>query len=188
MIWKVLIGVGILLAIIFLLAATQAKTFRIQRSVTIQASPGKVFEFINDLHSWPLWAPQDNEDASMKRTYSGNAKGTGAASQWTSSGSAGEGSMVIIQSSPPRTVSIQVDWIKPFVARNRNDFVLEGMGDSTKVIWSMEGPNLYVMRIMGIFISMDRMMGKHFETGLANLKSACEHGPDHEAPPGREMH
>ncbi len=124
----------------------------------------------------------------MKRTYSGTDKGTGAVSQWTSSGSAGKGSMLITQSLPPRTVSIQVDWVKPFVARNRNDFVLEDIGASTKVIWSMQGPNLYVMRIVGIFINMDRMMGKHFETGLARLKAVCEHGPGDELTPGRDTH
>jgi hypothetical protein len=32
------------------------------------------------------------------------------------------------------------------------------------------------MRIMDVFVNMDRTMGKHFETGLANLKAAAEHG------------
>jgi hypothetical protein len=32
------------------------------------------------------------------------------------------------------------------------------------------------MRIMGVFVNMDRTMGKHFETGLANLKAVAEHG------------
>jgi hypothetical protein len=188
MIWRVLIGVTVLLAIILLLAASITKTFRIQRSINIEAPAERVFELIDDLHNWPLWAPQDKEDASMKRIYSGTAKGTGAVSQWTSSGSAGEGRMLLAQSLPPRAVSIQVDWVKPFVTRNQNDFVLEGIGASTKVIWSMQGPNLFVMRIMGIFINMDRMMGKHFETGLANLKAVCEHGPGDELTPGRDTH
>jgi len=73
-------------------------------------------------------------------------------------------------------ISIQVDWVKPFVARNLNDFVLEGTGTSTKVTWTMQGPNLFVMRIMGVFVNMDRTMGKHFEAGLANLEAVAEHG------------
>src|SRR5258707_12243270 len=95
MIRKVPISVIALLAIILLLAASRAKTFRIQRSINIEAPPERVFELIDDLHNWPLWAPQDKEDATMKRTYSGTDKGTGAVSQWTSSGSAGKGSMLI---------------------------------------------------------------------------------------------
>jgi hypothetical protein len=40
----------------------------------------------------------------------------------------------------------------------------------------MQGPNLYVMRIMSIFLNMDRTMEKYFETGLAILKAVAEHG------------
>ena len=68
--------------------------------------------------------------------------------------------------------------MKPFVARNMNEFVLESTGPSTKVTWAMHGPNLYVLKVMSVFVNIDRMMGKHFETGLANLKAVAEHGPE----------
>jgi hypothetical protein len=83
--------------------------------------------------------------------------------------------MLITESLPTRRISIQVDWAKPFVARNINEFVFEGMGDSTRVTWTMNGPNLFVMRLMSIFVNMDKTMGKHFESGLANLKEFAEH-------------
>jgi hypothetical protein len=54
---------------------------------------------------------------------------------------------------------------------------VEGSRTSTKVTWTMQGPNLYVMRIMAIFMNMDRTMGKHFDAGLGNLKAVVEHGP-----------
>ena len=110
----------------------------------------------------------------------GAGKRQGWVSEWTGSGSSGRGRMLITDSLPSTRISIQVDWEKPFVARNLNDFVLEGAGTSTKVTWTMQGPNLYVMRIMGIFVNMDRTMGKHFETGLANLKAVAEHEPSDE--------
>ncbi len=40
--------------------------------------------------------------------------------------------------------------------------------------WKMHGPNLYVMKVMSVFVSMDRVMGEHFEKGLANLKAVAE--------------
>jgi len=46
----------------------------------------------------------------------------------------------------------------------------------------MQGPNLYVMRVMGIFVNLDRIMGKPFEDGLANLKTVAEHGLDRWGP------
>jgi uncharacterized protein YndB with AHSA1/START domain len=177
MILRVMIIIAIWIAIVLVVAVTKTKTFRVQRSISIDAPPARVFTLIDDLHNRAQWAPQDREDSSMMRTYGGPANGKGAVSEWTSSGSAGSGRMLITESLRPTRVSIQVDWVRPFVARNLNEFVLESSGKSTKVIWTMQGPNLYVMRIMAIFVNMDRTMGKHFDTGLANLKAVVEHGP-----------
>jgi hypothetical protein len=38
----------------------------------------------------------------------------------------------------------------------------------------MYGPSIYVAKVMGVFVNMDKMIGKEFETGLANLKSVAE--------------
>ena len=46
--------------------------------------------------------------------------------------------------------------------------------DATEVTWAMHGPNLFIGKVMGVFMSMDRMIGKDFEAGLANLKAAAE--------------
>ncbi len=112
----------------------------------------------------------------MKRTYSGPSFGMGAVSDWDSTGRAGSGRMSIIESAPPTRVVIKVDFVKPFVAHNLNEFILEH-GPATKVTWSMQGSNLYVMKLVNIFITMDRVMGKHFETGLDNLKKVAENRP-----------
>src|SRR5580692_5862569 len=81
MIVKVMIGFAVLLSTILVLAASKPKTFRIQRSVSIDAPPEKVFTLIDNLGTWRRWAPQDREDPSMKRTYSGPANGKGAVSE-----------------------------------------------------------------------------------------------------------
>ncbi len=38
----------------------------------------------------------------------------------------------------------------------------------------MQGPNRFIGKVMSIFVNLDRMIGKDFETGLANLKTAAE--------------
>ena len=182
MIFRVMTGIAVLIVTILIIAATKPKTFRIQRSISIAAPPERVFAFIDDFHKWPEWAPQDKEDPSMTRTYSGSRNGTGAECEWTSSGSAGKGRMLITESVPPTRISIGVDWMKPFVAHNANEFVLEAVGTSTIVTWTMQGPNLYVMKVMSVFVNMDGTMGKHFETGLRNLKAVVERGPNDDKP------
>jgi uncharacterized protein YndB with AHSA1/START domain len=176
----VAIAIAAVFAFVFIFAATRPDTFRVQRSVTINTAPEKIFPLIDDFHHWPGWAPQDKEDPSMKRTYNGAALGTGAISDWDGSGNAGKGRMSIIESTPQKRVVIKVDFVKPFVAHNFNEFILEpiaGPGPATKVTWSMQGSNLYVMKVMSIFVNMDRFMGKHFESGLNNLKKAAENRP-----------
>lgn len=89
-------------------------------------------------------------------------------------GSTGQGRMLITESVPNRKVSVTVDFVKPFEARNINVFVFEPVDDSTKVTWDFDGTNVFLLKLMSVFVSMDRAMGKHFETGLENLKAAAE--------------
>jgi uncharacterized protein YndB with AHSA1/START domain len=163
-----------IVAVILIAAAMKPNTFRIERSVVIQASPEKIFPLINDFRNWSEWAPQDREDPSIMRTYSGAPSGVGAASEWRSNGKAGSGEMTITESVPPSKLEIAVDFAKPFAAHNLNTFTLVPEGGSTKVTWSMQGTNLYFMKVMSMFSSMDRMLAGHFERGLRDLKAAAE--------------
>jgi hypothetical protein len=174
MILKAIVAIVVLVVGILLFAASRPDTFRIQRSLAIQASPDQIFPLTNDFHNWTQWAPQDREDPTMKRTFSGPESGIGATSQWSGAGSTGKGQMTIVDSVPLRSVAIKVDFEKPLPAHNLNEFILEPDGTSTKVTWNMRGTNLYMMKLMSVFTNMDRMMGKHFEGGLQNLKTVAE--------------
>jgi uncharacterized protein YndB with AHSA1/START domain len=174
MIVRILIIAAVVIVGVLILAATKPDSIHIQRSIEIEAPPDKIFALLNDFRNWSRWAPQDREDSTLKRTYSGSASGEGAVSDWTGTGNTGEGRMSITKSAPPTDLWITVDWVKPFTAHNLNEFILEPQGATTKVTWAMQGTNVYVMKVMSIFINMDRFIGKHFETGLANLKAAAE--------------
>ena len=174
MILRIATVVAVLILAVLAFAATRPNTFHVERSISINAPPEKIFALINDFHSWSSWAPQDKEDPTMNRTYSGAASGEGAVSEWDSTGSAGKGRMSITESVPPRMISVKVDFEKPFAAHNVNEFTLEPAGASTNVTWTMRGVNLYVMKVMSIFVNMDKAVGKHFESGLNNLKTAAE--------------
>jgi uncharacterized protein YndB with AHSA1/START domain len=171
---KIAIVVVVIVAVVLLVAATRPNTIRIQRSVVIDTPAQKVFAMVNDFHNWPRWAPQDREDATMQRSFTGSANGAEAISDWQSRGSAGAGRMSITVSVPYSRVVVETDFRKPFVAHNVNEFVFEPVGIGTKVTWTMTGQNLFVMKVMCLFVNMDRVMGNHFESGLRNLKAASE--------------
>jgi uncharacterized protein YndB with AHSA1/START domain len=171
---RVVALIALVVLAILVIAAFRAGTLQIQRARQIEAPPDKVFALIDDFHKWKEWAPQDMEDPALKRTFSGPEHGLGAASEWSGSGNSGKGKMSIIESEPPKKITIKVDFVKPFEAHNVNEFTLEPVGASTLVTWQMRGTNAYFMKVMGIFVNLDKVMGKHFERGLDDLKIACE--------------
>jgi uncharacterized protein YndB with AHSA1/START domain len=176
--WSVLIIIAIFVLVLTTgvlgLAATKPDTLQIQRDTLINAPAQVIFALVSDFHHWVSWAPQDRTDPTMKRSYNGAASGIGAISRWDSTGAAGKGQMEITQVAPPNKIIIHVDFVKPFEAHNVNEFTFEPAGNETKVTWVMHGTNVYMTKIMGLFINMDRMIGKHYEDGLRDLRTAAE--------------
>lgn len=164
----------VLIAAVLIFAASKPDIFRVQRLASIKAPPGKIFALINDFRSWPAWSPYEKKDPAMKKTYSGAASGKGAVYEWEGDKNVGKGRIEIADASPPSKVTLKLDMIKPFAAHNIVEFTLEPIGDSTNVTWAMNGHTPYIAKVMHVFVDMDRMVGKDFEAGLANLKAVAE--------------
>jgi uncharacterized protein YndB with AHSA1/START domain len=155
-------------------AATRPDTFRVERSASINATPEKVFALINDLHAWASWSPWERKDPAMRKTHTGAPQGKGAVLEWDGNKDVGTGRMQVLESTPASKVLVQLDFLKPFEAHNRAEFILTPKAGSTEVAWAMYGPQPFMMKVMGLFCSMDKMVGKDFEVGLANLKAITE--------------
>ena len=168
------IVVIVLIAAVLIFAATKPDTFRVQRVASIKAPPEKIFALINDFNSWGAWSPWEKKDPTMKRTLGATTSGKGAVYAWEGNSEVGQGRMEITESSPPSRVAIQLDFVKPFETHNVVDFTLQPKGDATNVTWAMHGASPYVSKLMGIIFNMDKMIGRDFEDGLANLKAIAE--------------
>jgi hypothetical protein len=174
MIKIIAIVVVALIAAVLIFAATKPDIFRIQRAASIKAPPEKIFAFINDFKRWDSWSPWEKKDPAMKRSYGATTSGKGAKYAWEGNKDVGQGSMEIAESVPSSKLTLKLDFLKPFEAHNIVDFTLAPTGDVTNVTWAMQGDTPYFAKIIHVFIDMDRMVGKDFETGLANLKAAAE--------------
>jgi len=168
------IVLALALGVLFILAAMKPDVFRVQRSASIKAPPEKVFPLINEFDRWSAWSPWEKKDPAMKRTRSGPAAGKGAVYAWEGNGEVGVGRMEITSSTSPSLVALNLDFTKPFEAHNQVEFALDGKGDSTNVTWTMRGPVPYLAKIVHVIFDMDKMVGKDFEAGLANLKTIAE--------------
>jgi hypothetical protein len=173
--WIVILAVAaVLVAALLCFAATRPDTFRVERTVAMRASPATIFPLINDFHSWSSWSPYERLDPAMKKTFSGAASGKGAVYEWEGNSKAGKGRMEILDSSAPSKVTIKLDFFKPMEGHNTAEFALEIQGDSTRVTWAVYGPNVFIAKVMSVFVSMDSLLGKEFAKGLANLKALTE--------------
>ncbi|HEY4573288.1 MAG TPA: SRPBCC family protein [Thermoanaerobaculia bacterium] len=153
-------------------AATKPDSFRVQRTQSIQAPPERILPLISDLHAWSAWNPFE-KDPAMKKTYSGAASGRGAVYEWDGNSQVGAGRMEVLDVSPSK-VTIKLDFIRPFEAHNTAELTLAPQGSATDVTWAMYGPNRYLNKVMSVFMNMDTMIGKEFETGLGKLKTIAE--------------
>ena len=155
-------------------ASTKPDEFRVVRSAVMNAPPEKVFPLINDFHRWTEWSPWEHKDPNLKRTYSGSASGVGAAYDWEGNKNVGKGRMDILESQPFKRIYIKLHFMVPFESVNHAEFKLEPEGGGTKVTWTMSGASKGFHKVLCVFMNMDKMIGKDFEQGLANMNAAAQ--------------
>jgi hypothetical protein len=168
------IVLAVAIAIVLILAATKPDGFSVQRAATMKATPEKIFSLINDFHRWGTWSPWENKDPGMKRSYSGADSGRGAIYAWDGNKNVGSGRMEILDASSPSKIVIKLDFFTPFEAHNTAEFTMLPQGDATNLAWVMHGPASFISKLMQVFMNLDKMIGKDFEIGLANLKRLTE--------------
>jgi hypothetical protein len=169
------IAAGAAIAGVLGIAARRPDTFRVQRTAVIHAPPEKIHPLIADFRRWAEWSPYEKLDPGMKKTFSGAESGRGAAYAWEGK-KAGAGRMEITGASPER-ITIRLDFTKPLEAHNIATFTLQPRGGRTEVTWAMDGATPFAHKVIGVVINMDKMVGKDFATGLANLKAIVERQP-----------
>lgn len=169
----VLAVVAILVVAVLAVAATKPDTFTVQRSAAIQAPPAAIFPLIDDLRAHERWSTFARPDPRTRKSYSGSPSGAGAVHEWEG-GQSGSGRIEIVESTPNSHIGMQLDMLRPLKASNRVAFALEPRGEATEVTWSMQGARPFGIKVLHVFIDMDRICGREFEAGLGNLKALVE--------------
>jgi hypothetical protein len=177
MIAKTLIALAVLVIVFLAAAAFQPDDFRVERGTTVAAAPALAFAQVNDLRNWQEISPYTKMDPTAKYAFSGPPAGVNAALAWKGNSKVGEGKMTIVESRPGELIRMRLDFEKPFKSTCYAEFAFRPPGNGpaqTAVTWSMTGKKAFVMKAMGLIMSMDKVVGGQFEEGLANLKSTVE--------------
>lgn len=169
-----LAAIVIVIALVVIAAALRPSEFRIARSLPMNATPARIFPYINNLHAFQEWNPYKDKDPKARNEFSGPEAGPGAVFHWTGDGNVGEGIMTIVSCAPDSRVNVDLEFLKPFPGHNAVEFSLSPQAVGTVVTWSMAGKYALFPKIVGLFINMDQMIGGDFEHGLSRLKKLVE--------------
>lgn len=164
----------IIVVAVLIYAATRPDSFRIERSIHIQATAEKIFPLLNDFHAWEAWSPWEKIDPKVQRIYKGTANGIGAIYEWKGNRNIGQGRLEIIEAEPPTKLVMKIDFITPFEAHNRVEFTLASKDGITQLTQAMYGPSPFISKLMGLFCNMEKMVGHKQEEGLTSIKSIAE--------------
>lgn len=172
MLKRILLFVGAFLALLLIIAALLPSNYRVERSTTINAPVGKVFEQVADLNNYIKWNPWSELDADAKNTVTERGRGTGSIWSWEGE-IVGKGNLSIVKLEEGKSIETKVTFLEPMESTSSGFWKFENSDHGTNVSWAFEGGLSYpIERYIGFF--MDDMLGEDFEKGLANLKNRCE--------------
>ena len=149
----------------------------VERAISIQASPERVFAQISDFKAWDAWSPWAKIDPNSTMTVTGS--GVGQTMVWASEDpKVGMGSQKITVSDPPSYLKTHLEFDGHGVADA--SFQLTPQDGETFVTWSLDtdmqsGVPLLAQPITNYMgLMLEAMVGRDYETGLENLKAEIE--------------
>lgn len=170
----VLVGLVAMVGLLVIYAAFKSKDLRVSRSLMMVAPADKAFEQVNELANMNAWNPFLRVDPKAKVTYEGPASGVGSICTWDGDRNVGAGQQTIIETQPGKLVRMKLEFYRPFPGFNDVVFTFVPEGSGTVVTWTMTCQLAFVPRLVGTFVSMEKVIGGQFEKGLADMKAIIE--------------
>lgn len=170
-VFYVLLGVVLLIGI---LAAVAPKSFKMERSITVNKSLDLVHLDLRSLKVQDKWSPWNAMDPSQQRSYKGSPDGeVGSVAWWKGNSKVGEGEQELIRFDD-RRIETELRFLKPFKATNQAYFLVDPAPGGTKVTWGFSGGFSFPINIMMLFMNMEKRMGGDFDRGLSQYKAYAE--------------
>lgn len=164
-----------LIALVFLLSLSAPKTYDVSRSISIKRPRPEVFSYLKSLKNMDDWSPWAKKDPNMEKKFTGTDGEVGCVSYWNGNKDVGEGEQEITKIVDGERIEAELRFLKPWKSTSDCYTTVEDSGSgNTNVTWGFSGKNKFPMTIMALIMSMDKMVGKDFEEGLATLKTVLE--------------
>jgi uncharacterized protein YndB with AHSA1/START domain len=162
-----LIGIALTLGSLLL-----SGDFKVTRSQLVAAPPERVYELVVDPRRWKEWSVWNRRDPAMQISYEGAASGVGAVWAWKSA-TEGDGRMSFTAAEPARRLAYDL-YFPDFGTTSTGEITVAAEGSGTRETWSMASNMGSNPMFRWIALFADRMVGKDFDEGLAQLKQVAE--------------
>ncbi len=177
---KILIGLVVLVLVGLGVGVLLPSHQTVQRSAVFDAKPAAVYAYLNGYHHFNEWSPWAELDPNAQYTVEGPPIGVGAKQSWASKDpNVGSGSQEIVEVKPYSLVQAKL-MFGGWDGVSLVSFIIAPEGQGTRLTWSMDSDlgKSPVNHWFGVFL--DKMVGKDYDKGLANLKPRLEALPKDE--------
>jgi hypothetical protein len=165
---------GAIVAIFIILMLVAPKNYHVNRSIVIDRALPDVFQYIKHVKNQDDWSPWKKKDPDMKQTFSGVDGTVGFVSHWEGNKDVGTGEQEITKIEENKRLDTELRFFKPWKSQSDAYIEVEEADGGTNVTWGFSGVNKVPLNVMMMFMNMDKMIGKDFEEGLADLKRIME--------------
>ena len=163
-----------LIVLILVAAIFAPKTVHLEREITINTTPERVWPLVANFRIHTKWSPFIKKDPNVSLSYEGSDGTVGSVYSWKGNSEVGSGRQTMTKLEEPRRVESHLHFIEPFEGEAEAFMILTPVGSSTKTIWGFDSKYAYPMNAMLLFMDMDDMLGKDYNDGLVNLKKLAE--------------
>ncbi|CAN5324886.1 SRPBCC family protein [soil metagenome] len=173
---KVLLGFSGLVSTALATAYFTKKKYDVERDVTINKPKSEIFNYIKYLKNQENFSVWSAMDPNMKKEFKGTDGTVGFVSAWDSDNkNVGKGEQEIKNIIEGERIDYELRFLKPWKAIHPAYLITEEVSsDKTRVKWGFHGRMNFPMNLMLLFMNMEEMIGKDFQTGLNNLKNIME--------------
>ncbi len=171
---KILLALGILIAIPLIVALFMSRDYKAEREITINKPKQEVFDYVKYLKNQNNYSTWNMMDPKMKQSYRGTDGTVGFVSAWESD-MMGNGEQEIKKITEGERIDAELRFKGMFSSTSPAFMTTEAVNDSvTKVKMAMSGNMAYPLNFMQVFMSMEEMIGTEYEKSLMNLKGILE--------------
>jgi effector-binding domain-containing protein len=163
----------ILVAAVVVLGLVAPKDYRVERSIQINAPKELVFNHVKYWKNWQEWSPWAEMDSSMKVSVVGLDGQPGSVYKWAGP-KVGEGEMSNTGIKANEQIEYHLRFLKPWESESEGYLKVADAGQGSTASWGFYGENPFPWNALMVFMSMDKMVGKDFDRGLALLKDLSE--------------